>query len=956
MKIENRTDIKDAICKIAFAFSSSPDFSHKTHGEVVQYVTEHISGLACIFIPSWTALKADERKFVIQEVVNKYEIDRGIKSPAPHVLEKNKNSKFWLYKAKETQECRKHFENYKKYLIKCNYASNVVEQLEKTCEQILSRCANPFEINEVDKKKKGLVVGDVQSGKTSNYMGLINMAFDYGYKIVVLLAGTTNSLRLQTQKRVDKGAIGAKSNTIGSKSVEYVGVGADEQDYYVIPFTSQEKDFVKDVQESIKSTFNDYKKPVLLVVKKNQSVLKCVSERLLGIIDSLHKNSTSETNSLLIIDDEADNASVNVSANKSKPSSINKYIREIYNKFPIVTYVGYTATPFANVFIQPDEDDGDKDLFPEDFIIQLSAPTNYFGGRIVFPYDVDETPLCLKRLDPKEENFLPVKHDRTTKYRALAESLKDSIRFFLLGCVIRSLRGQETEHRSMMINISRYNDVQLQILERVQEYVQQLQCIIEQTFLYQQSRFLENKEMKRLYEIYTEDKFFASVREGGDGVSPVKWSHIQEKLNDEAKQIQIAVINSRNGDINKSKKGSDGKLPRFDYDEYDGVGARVIAIGGMVLSRGLTLEGLMISYYSRNAGTYDSLLQMCRWFGYRPGYEDLCRVFLSSENITRFCSALEAVEDLKQQFEEMERKDKKPKNFGLMVRENPYVLETKLLITAKNKCRGAESRPFYLNYGGVYGDTSKMYKDPDENKKNRKALEEFLKEISLDGKGVALNIPKLRIASLVKKLVVPYLNKKFDTEGLSKYIEESECFHYWDVVVESGSSDIKFNGREAVKRSFILNDENDKFIRLGGNNNRVMEPGVFEKVLSKEEKELAAIRLLQKKNDPDPQKRSNYLSIKDYLYHVRQKPLFVIYPVELKAGSNDNNRNFEQKVIEQFGSPEDNGNNLLLVFGFGFPNKESEKKFVYLLNKIKQAEIESEVETEDEEEGADNEE
>lgn len=956
MKIENRTDIKDAICKIAFAFSSSPDFSHKTHGEVVQYVTEHISGLACIFIPSWTALKADERKFVIQEVVNKYEIDRGIKSPAPHVLEKNKNSKFWLYKAKETQECRKHFENYKKYLIKCNYASNVVEQLEKTCEQILSRCANPFEINEVDKKKKGLVVGDVQSGKTSNYMGLINMAFDYGYKIVVLLAGTTNSLRLQTQKRADKCAVGAKSDTIGSKEIEYIGVGSVEQDYYVIPFTSQKKDFVKDVQESIKSTFNDYKKPVLLVVKKNQSVLNCVSENLLGTIDSLHKNSSSETNSLLIIDDEADNASVNVSANKSKPSSINKYIRDIYNKFPIVTYVGYTATPFANVFIQPDEDDGDKDLFPEDFIIQLSAPTNYFGGRVVFPYDVDETPLCLKRLNPNEGNFLPVKHDKTTKYRIMAESLKNSIRCFLLGCVIRSIRGQETEHRSMMINISRFNDVQTQILDRVQEYIQLLRYIIEQTFLYQEARFLENEEMKKIYEMFTSDKFFSTIRNGSENFEPVKWHQIQQKLYDEIKQIQIVVINSRNGDITKSKKGADGKLPRFDYDEYEKVGARVIAIGGMVLSRGLTLEGLMVSYYSRNAGTYDTLLQMCRWFGYRPDYEDLCRIYLSSENIKRFCSALEAVEDLKQQFEEMERKDKKPRNFGLMVRENPYVLETKLLITAKNKCRGAKSLPFYLNYGGIYGDTSKMYKDPQKNAQNRRVLENFLEKIPFDSKGIALDVPKLHIATLVKELVIPYLNKKFDTEGLSKYIEESDCFNYWDVVVESGASKIEFNGRSAVKRSFILNDENDKFIRLGGNNNRVMEPGVFEKVLSKDEKELAAIRLLQKKNDPDPQKRSNYLSIKDYLYHVRQKPLFVIYPVELLAGSNAENQDVEKKVIDQFGSPGDNGNNLLFVFGFGFPNKESEKKFVYLLNKVKQEEIESEVETEDDEEGADNEE
>ncbi len=926
------------------------------HSETIAAISKLIPLLAFAHFENWDSMSDGERKKIISDVVDKYEEKIGVTSELPVALEKKSSKDSWLYKVKESSEYpRRHFERYRQYLIRKGYAVDVINKIETACEQILADCANPEETEENEKKKKGLVVGDVQSGKTSNYMGLVNLAFDYGYKVIVILAGDTNSLREQTQKRTDAGAIGAISSSIGGE-IKYVGVGAEEKDYYVIPFTDQDNDFKADIKKKLHSLFHDYTKPVILVVKKREPILRNVNEHLQSAVEDLQrKNERFRTysKSLLIIDDEADSASVNTSANPERPTAINRCIRNLFNMFPIATYVGYTATPFANVFIRPDEDDdGYKDLFPSDFIFLLESPSNYFGGWKVFPQEGEPVPPCINILDVNEPNFLPVNHRKDYQYGELAESLKKSILCFLINNVIRTIRGQQTEHRSMMINISRFNDVQEQVLEKVKDYCKKISDVIEQASFRNQDIFFANDEMKKMYALYANDPFYRDIRSKNGVNPPISWEEIQKGLYAEVKELQIVAINSRNGNINKVEKN--GRKSRFNYDEYEKTGARVIAVGGMVLSRGLTLEGLMISYYSRNAGTYDCLLQMCRWFGYRPNYEDLCRIYLSRENIRRFGSVLEAVDDMKQQFKEMVRKNKKPSNYGLMIRENPYILETQLLVTARNKSRGTTSMPYYLNYGGVYADTSKLYKDAEKNKKNRDAVEkELLQHIGFNNKGEAFNVPKIFIANCIRNLSIPALNKKFDTEGLAEYIEDHDIFNSWDVLIETGKSNVLFTGKyKAVQRSFDVNGRDDKFIRLGGTNNRVMEPGAFRTGLSRIEENALNVRLEKKRNDPDPKKRSNNLSISDYLAE-REKPLFIVYPIQLLVDKKDDKEGVLNEARCVFGE-EDSESSLLFAFGIGFPQKESEKKFVYKLNQRKQDEINEEVETEDEGEGEDN--
>ncbi len=910
---------------------------HTLQGKKVPYtdVVQKAKQLFPIILPDMIA--SPDHNTIVKEVVNRYVCEVGIQTYDPEFIDLERESKYWLYKDKE---CIRHpfFDRYKLYLSNDGFEPKIIKNIELSCEQILARCANP-KTSAPTEKKRGLVVGDVQSGKTANYLGLINMAYDYGYRIVVLLAGTTNSLREQTQKRTDSGVIGAKSDSIGN-TIEFLGVGLNTSEHFAVPFTNQVNDFKKFVQKNLNVAIADINKPVVLVVKKVKSVLESVAERL----QSELSEKGLDCRSILIIDDEADNASITTSKDREKPTTINRLIRDIFNKFPIASYVGYTATPFANIFINPHDDESYLDLFPADFIAQLHAPSTYFGGRLVFP-DNDSRSKYVRLISENEPNFLPVVHDKYVQYPAMAESLKEAINCFIICNVIRTLRGQGLKHRSMMINITRYNDTQALIWERVSEYLELLKNAIEQLSDMPLSDFCKNRYCNALYRLYQDDIFFKDIREGiyDDGTTrPTDWTSIQGGLYDEVKKIIVVVINSRNGQMNNVDPT--GKKKRFDYDDKKDEGARVIAIGGMVLSRGLTLEGLMTSYYSRNAGAYDTLLQMCRWFGYRPKYTDLCRIYLTQVSIDQFDAVLTATEDLKTQFSEMKLRDKKPSDFGLMVKECPDTLETTLLITSRNKMRDTQEFVRRLNYSGVYADTSKMYRDPANNRQNLEVFSSFCKNVEFDWKGkdglstshkyyMAQNVSQHYIAQLFRGIAVPIENKKFNTNGLAEYIEDSDKFPFWDVVIANGNSKNEelFMGVHPVERSFHMRSAND-LIRIGGSNNRVLDPGLLNAGLWYREGEA--------------------LSAKEYCNH-RKIPILVVFPIDLSCDINDN----EVNTSEQSWKAETKrglGGNVLLAFAYGFPGTDSKIMVKYRANAVMIDQLTSGIELDDEDEGVED--
>ena len=542
--------------------------------------------------------------------------------------------------------------------------------------------------------------------------------------------------------------------------------------------------------------------------------------------------------------------------------------------------------------------------------------------------------------------------------------MKEAIHSFLINNVIRTLRGQKIKHRSMMINITRYNDVQAQIQEYVSTYIEILTNEIEQLSSGPVECFIANKNMKAIFDLFTKDSFYTAIREGDNskGYLPITWEQIQNGLYSEIKQVSVVVINSKNG---KMSVKDGGKSKRFDYEDYDTTGARVIAIGGMVLSRGLTLEGLMISYYSRNAGAYDTLLQMCRWFGYRPKYEDLCRVYLTQENIDRFDAVLDAVDDLRQQFEEMERQDKKPKDFGLMVKESPDTLDTTLLVTARNKMRASEVIEYHLNYGGVYADTSKLLRDAAVNRHNRDAFNSFAAKLDIketNGRYIASSVSKFYVAEFIRNLKISYVNRKFDTEGLSAYIENSEVFQEWDVVIATGdSTNLPFSvGHMQLKpaiRSFHVKNAGDTYIRIGGSNNRVMEPGILNAGLWLTEGDREHI-LKEKNAQSKNGKQYTSLGANDYLRY-RVNPILVIYPIDLSCDNTASEKKqlslYEQEKVAalkaQIKQGVGNNREPLLAFAIGFPKKESGVMVTYRANRIKLDEINANMEIDDDGEG-----
>lgn len=859
-------------------------------------------------------------------IVNKYEENNNIKAYAPDVLVNSDTmSDTWLYERKSNTDLN-YFNRYKSYLRKEDFPEDVIDKMEKSTEKILSYCADPLNKSwSINTKKRGLVIGDVQSGKTANYLSLINMAADYGYQLIILLAGLTDSLRIQTQKRVDSGFVGAQSDTIGAVEI-YVGVGTSEEKHYAIPMTNQKLDFVKFKKENANFKRSDLSKPVIMVVKKNKSILSQMAEWVKPGMDDI------KSNNILIVDDEADNASINTKSQDEDPSVINQLIRDIFNNFPIASYVGYTATPFANVFINPYDDEASRDLFPSDFIVQLKEPDGYFGTKKAL-FDNHHVRI----LDEQEENFLPVKHNKDVEfYDQLPESLIEALNDFILTNVIRTLKGQEKKHRTFMINISRFNKVQEKIKLKIEEYLNKLKNSIEQCYKLPVNDFCKDIKLKKLYNQYNYDDFYKEVR------NKYSWDQIQEYLNSEAKKIEISVINNKN-----SKE-------RYNYDDHKEEGARLIAIGGFVLSRGLTLEGLTISYFSRNANAYDTMLQMCRWFGYRKGYEELCRIYISEINLENYRAIDDAIDDLKSQISIMSSRGKTPMEFGLMVKESPDTLETSMLITSRNKMRSSKEVIRSLNYSGATVDTPKIFKDVDSNIRNKNLLNDLAYNLKkdgimleeIDGRYMFKNVDKKYISDFIEKIIIPIENRKFDKEGLSECILNSKEFKSWDIVVATGSKTNPHKWLFCSKelplslRSFNYRTD-ESFIRISGGNNRLVEPGIYNSGLSQEQKNKAKIIA-----HTAPKPHNNPVA-SDYL-QVREKPLLVIYPLELQSMHKEDG--LSEEIASKF-----NDETIALGFAIGFPGTNNKVMVKYRANARKLKELSGDIEDEEDEEVYDEE-
>ena len=665
----------------------------------------------------------------------------GVSQDAPRILDDNKTVPWILDKWAENPDNRKFWRRYRDYLTdEKRFPSKVVSRLDELTDNILDRLADPSAHDQFD--KRGLVVGHVQSGKTSNYIGLINKAADAGYKLIVVLAGIHNSLRSQTQLRVDEGFLGYDTETSRNFSQSSSRIGVGKIDRYVaahsLTSSAPNGDFKRSVAETVTFSLKG-SDPIVIVIKKNNSVLKNLIEWLGSKEGEDYGNGKRIIKDipLLLIDDEADNASINIS--KSSVSAINGSIRAVLNLFDKSAYVGYTATPYANVFMPTPDNEGEEvkkgvriiagtqnypvgeDLFPRNFIINIPPPSNYIGPEKVFGimsedtmYETEEedsfSPLHLyepiddyqpkdyfdsdsvtKQLRDENSNYIPDKHKMNdNKPDDLPESLKRAIKYFVLSCAARRARGQVDVHNSMLIHVTRFVDWQNHIARLVGEELSKYKKRIEfnqQDFLSDLQILWQEKFVPKTTEVI---EYLKKEKNEDPDIKPINWKEVKVHLLPAVTKIQLRAVHG-----SKLLGGLEPEnLQALDY--YDRKkGLSVIAIGGNKLSRGLTLEGLTVSYYLRSSKMYDTLMQMGRWFGYRQGYLDLCRLFTSRELISHYKHIALATEEMRAEFDRMAMLRKQPIHYGLKVRSHTGLLS----ITASNKFRYRKMMTFSYSGG-----------------------------------------------------------------------------------------------------------------------------------------------------------------------------------------------------------------------------------------------------------------
>lgn len=666
------------------------------HSELAYFRTR-LGGLYATELSNGQALPPDAiRKEVLEgpfKQLTPEEVDFAIKTLEANFTTTQKRGssiskdyKPWLDDRKDAIDFY-YWDRLKRYYLEGNVLPTpVIAILDRDTDDILDYSGNP--VKPGGWARRGMVMGHVQSGKTTNYSALICKASDAGYKVIILLAGITNSLRKQTQERLDETFIGKKSifHPTANEPLPLVKYATKRR--FPAYGTSRDRDFTPDAAQ-LGFSLAAHTEPMIFVLKKNLKVLERLDEWL---DKQAEEHPETLTFPLLLIDDEADNASINTSNNPRRTSAINGVIRKILGKFERTTYVGYTATPFANIFIDPDTDAlmGDDDLFPRHFIKALDAPKTYVGSSRVFADDGDLRQRMVRVADPQDYGLvLPLAHQRDAPVPSLPPGLLRAIRLFCLTRAIRVLRGQETQHCSMMINVSRFNDVQEKVLGHVYSYLDNIKNAIEVN--------------AGLDPLTISDSHMTAFKEDFEeeySNSGYSFSQVMPVLPKAVATIKPLTVNMKGGSL--------------DYSKHKQSGLHVIAVGGLALSRGLTLEGLTISYILRNTAASDTLMQMARWFGYRPGFEDLCRVFLPKLSLDHYSYVHSATEELRGEVKRMEVLGMTPEDFGLCVRQSDLALR----VTAANKMRTATELTLARDYSCRHIEGYVLANDNDVNKIN----------------------------------------------------------------------------------------------------------------------------------------------------------------------------------------------------------------------------------------------
>lgn len=725
----------------------------------------------------------------------------------------------------------------------------VIDRIDQRAQAILELSGDPKKVGPW--ARRGLVIGDVQSGKTANYLALFNKAADAGFKIIVLFGGHTDKLRRQTQERVDEGFVGRDSRKLldyqrGVFFDNKTGVGFHKDFNFATSLTTWTSDFSSKQLVGTNLSATAINGPVIFVIKKNKKIIE-------NLIAWLHSQGDGPDSGqlglpMLLLDDEADYASINTKNPDESPTAVNAAIRDLMKVFARNTYVGFTATPFANVFIDPDQE---EDLFPRDYIYSLESPSNYFGPEEMF-IEREQGSTFLNSNDDAVD-WMPYSHKSSHEVFEAPESLKNAIASFFIVNAIRDCRGSESAPRTMMINVSRFNLVQKQVSDLVSDLVSEWRHAINQGIgsqVWQRLKFVFDEEFSQ---------------------QETSWEQVQMSLSAAINHIEVHLVNSKN-------KASD------EWDAiYRGDRARVIAIGGDVLSRGLTLEGLCVTYFRRRSVAYDTLMQMGRWFGYRDGYSDLCKLWIDPEVSGWYDFIAQATLELKEQVSRMRALKQTPKQFGLAVRRHPG---SALMATSQNKRRHSEIA-HKISLRNRSFESVRFENDENTHARNYAAAEDLI----LKMQGLKPHVFSLQKnpwwqqvpSSMVLEFVKEFKTAKSDLVFADGVIEghllstKADWMKHWDVVVMTGEGELNaFDGLIEGKRVRRAIYHREGVLYAGGQKLRLGGKGDVGQVLPRDVVDsIKRDRLGKKPSEPS-----------DLHFRIALvRPLLILYPIELSRTS-----------------------------------------------------------------------
>lgn len=746
----------------------------------------------------------------------------------------------------------KHKTKYFEYLAAKGWPLETIKSIDEYTDDILDHINNPtVDYNFIN---KGLVIGDVQSGKTANYTGLMHKAIDVGYKLVIVLSGTLNSLRTQTQARMDCDLLGYEPSVLtNSNDKVTIGIAYDDPKYIdTESFTDKVHDWNS---KTLNKIMDEDMRPTIAIIKKNTNTL----ENVYKSISNNPKNINGKINiPVLIIDDEVDQASVNTKKHPEEdPAAINGWIRKIIMACNKVSYVGYTATPYANILINPNvkNETFGKDLFPENFIIVLPTPKDYCGIEKFFGTK-DNPNYDLVEIIEDDSDFFDDKNSELKKnieVEYLPDSAKQAIDDFIIASAVRRTREGVDIHNSMMFNISGFKRGSKSLKELVDKHVSKIKYSPKNDDFYNYYFNIWNTRFKNV----------SRKRNRTDN-----WDLIKEQILYVINAIDILLLNGDSKDfLNYTKTGQH----------------EVIAVGGNKLSRGITLEGLMISYYLRKPHAYDTALQMGRWFGYKGKYFDLCRIYTKEDTLEDFITIFDATQELKEDIMIMNSRNLTPMEFQLKIQTHPSFKPT-----SRNKMYSADV--VKVGFSEQRQETIRF--DDSKITYNKALTNDFLKEI--ENKLVEKDNHTIVYKNIDSKQVLNYLSKySFSPndprtlhEQWIQYIKnvnkDGELIN-WTIVVDSldktnGNDEIELNGHILYKGKRSKPSENS-YVRA------ISNPSDFKYFFEKDTVDREKYKNGYKKGD-------------EYLRSVYTKDqcLLSIYPIDI-VDKNDKSLIISKDVI-----------------------------------------------------------